>query len=93
MISLHRPGDGDADSAAIEFLVCEPPQVSGSALEDAESVDRFERSLRTWITPATRVMLAYACGIGSLPEAAEDYLVHLEKLAVKQLESISGHRF
>jgi len=90
MISLHSPGNGDADSAAIEFLVCETEAPSGSVLDDAEFVDRFERSLRDWIAPATRIMLAYSCGLGRLAEAAEDYLASLQHTALKHLQARPG---
>jgi DNA-directed RNA polymerase specialized sigma subunit len=92
MVSLHSTGDGDADSAAIEFLVCEPEAASNSVLDDSEFVERFERSLRVWIPPATRVMLAYNCGIGRLPEAAEDYLASLQQAALQHLRPGPGRR-
>ena len=92
MVSLHSAGEGDCDSAPLEFLVSDPAPASNSVLDDAEFVARFEHCLRGWITPATRVMLAYGYGIGRLPEAAADYLAHLQETAARQLTAGSGWR-
>ena len=35
----------------------------------------------------------YGCGIGRLPEAAADYLAHLQETAATQLAAGSGRRF
>jgi hypothetical protein len=93
MISLQSPGGSEPGSGTIEQLLCDPAPVSGAALDQTETLERFGELLRACIGPATRVMLAYAHGIGPLAEAAEDYLVQLEQMAVKQLQGGSGVRF
>ena len=96
MISLQSPGGSEPGSGTIEQLLCDPAPVSGAGrrLDQTETLERFGiELLRACIGPATRVMLAYAHGIGPLAEAAEDYLAQLQQMAVKQLQGGSGARF
>jgi hypothetical protein len=83
LISLHEGAGPEAP--AMELRLCDPTPEPDALLEQAEIADRLRLLLCAQAGPATRLMLAYAHGIGALADAAEDYLAFLQEFALGRL--------
>ena len=85
VVSLHSPPESDPDSPALENRLADPAPDPAAILEEAEADSRLCALLRVHAPPATRLMLAYAHGIGALPEAADEYLSHLKEMVRERM--------
>ncbi len=86
-MSLDASSDSESDRAARDYRLCDPAPEPDAHLEEVEIAARLHSLLRAQAEPATRVMLAYARCVGTLAEAAEDYLLSLHELARARLGS------
>jgi hypothetical protein len=68
-----------------ESCLCDPGPGPAGTLEEAEIAAQLTALLRRSAPPATRVMLAYLRRVGSLPDAAEDYLAGLHQLVAERV--------
>ena len=80
VMSLHSPAGFESESQTMEHVLCDSAPEPGAALDERETASHLRGLLRVHAAPAARVMLAYARGVGALPEAAEDYLAHLHRV-------------
>jgi hypothetical protein len=80
--SFQSPG---ARGAALEHYLCDPEPGPAMALEEAEVAVQLTSLLRASAPPAIRVMLAYGRSVGSLADAAVDYLTQLHELAMDRI--------
>lgn len=85
VVSLHAPTGPEPDATAMENCLCDPAPEPGAILEDAEIADRLRHLLEAHAEPATRLMLAYTHSVGTLADAAEDYLAGLHATAWDRL--------
>ena len=96
MVSLESPVNYRDDAPMLEHFLCDPAPDPASALEEAETARFVATVLRDAAPPSTRLMLAYSRSVGSLADAAEDYLQHLHELALERVrprsQSFSGRR-
>lgn len=85
ILSLHAPSIFDTDDSPLENCLRDPAPPPHQAAERAEIGERLQALLRARTAPATRVMLAYLYGLGSLPSHAQDFLQDLEAQALRRL--------
>lgn len=79
----------DPRAATAEHFLCDPAPGPAAVLEEAEIAGQLISLLRATAPPAIRVMLAYARSVGSLADAAGDYLTHLHELAMDRIRPLS----
>ena len=79
----HDPRD------ALDHCLCDPAPGPVAALEEAEIAGQLVSLLRASAPPAIRVMLAYLRNVGSLADAAGDYLAHLHETAMERILPLS----
>lgn len=87
VISLDAPADPRGGDEDRELDLCDPGPKPDCVAEEADVAAQLETLLRSRVAPATRVMLAYTRCLGSLADAAEDYLEELHLLARERLRS------
>jgi DNA-directed RNA polymerase specialized sigma subunit len=87
IFSMHAPSGPESDAIAMENCLCDPAPEPDAVLEESEIADRLCQLLREHADPATRVMLAYARSVGSLTDAAEDYLASLHGTVLARIAS------
>ena len=85
MVSLQRPVGPDSESFTLEHTLRDPGPEPAALLDDGELAGQLRALLRTHLSPAARVVLAYTGAIGSLADAAEDYLAHLHQQGGERL--------
>jgi DNA-directed RNA polymerase specialized sigma subunit len=85
VVSLHAPSGPEPEAIAMENCLCDPAPEPDAVLERAEIEDRLRHLLQANAEPATRVMLAYTRSVGSLADAAEDYLAALHETCMARL--------
>jgi hypothetical protein len=76
IVSLQRPVGAEGEGFTLEHTLRDPAPEPAALLDDGDLAAQFRALLRAHVTPAARVILAYTGAIGSLAEAAEDYLAH-----------------
>ncbi len=86
VVSLHSPEGAPGEAPAMELILCDPSPEPAAEIERAEIAERLRRLVAAQAGPDTRLMLAYAHGVGALADAAEDYLAALCDLALARLE-------
>jgi hypothetical protein len=69
----------------MELVLCDPAPEPAAEIERAEIAERLRRLVAAQAAPDTRLMLAYAHGVGILADAAEDCLAALHELARARL--------
>jgi DNA-directed RNA polymerase specialized sigma subunit len=86
MVPFEIEGQGN-DSGPVPGERClrDPGPGPDATLEEAEAASHLEAILRETAPPSTRVMLAYMRRLGSLPEAAADYLAGLHRQIAESL--------
>ncbi len=89
VISLHGPEGAGPEAPTMELRLCDPAPEPADLLEGAEIAAHLRHLLRAEATPAIRLMLAYLHAVGSVADAAEDYLFFLEELGVARLIGVS----
>jgi DNA-directed RNA polymerase specialized sigma subunit len=92
VVSLHATGPAEPEANALENCLCDPEPAPDALLEEAEIAERLRHLLHAHAAPATRVMLAYTRSIGSLPDAAEDYLAALHQMALARIGELALSR-
>lgn len=93
IVSMHGAVGAEFGRAlTMEHLLCDPSPEPAGAVEAADAISLLRSLLRTHAPPATRVMLAYACGLGHLTEAVEDYLSHLHEQVRERMSGLAGRR-
>ncbi len=91
VISLDQSASSEADDREREVslanvIAAEGPEPDQAA-EDSEIARYVRELLRKEVPAYGRVMLSYARRVGSLPDAAEDYLLALEGQTLARLNS------
>ena len=96
MVSFESPIGYREDAPTLEHFLCDPGPDPATALEESETASLITSLIRTNAPPATRLMLAYVRRVGSLADAAEDYLNHLHEQTLERVrplsQSLSGRR-
>jgi len=87
MVSLQRPVGPESESFTLEHTLRDPGPEPPALLDDGELAGQLRHLLRTHVSPAARVVLAYTGAIGSLADAAEDYLAHLHQQNAERLRT------
>lgn len=90
IVSLHAPVGGEPDAVPLEQLLHDPAPEPDAVLEQAEIAAHLGGMLRSRLSPETRVILAYSKSIGTLAEAAEDYLAQQHQQARERLRMAGG---
>jgi hypothetical protein len=85
LVSLHGPEGAGPEAPAMELRLCDPAPEPDDLLEQGEIAARLRHLLRGQASPAIRLMLAYLHAVGSLADAAEEHLAHLEDLGRARL--------
>jgi len=85
IVSLQRPVGAENEAFTLEHLLCDPAPEPAAVLDGGTLAEQLRALLHTHVTPAARVMLAYTGAIGSLAEAAEDYLAQLGEQAGERM--------
>ena len=74
-------------------MLCDPGPGPVAALEEAEIAGQITALLRSNVAPATRVMLASMRSVGSLSEAARDYLDDVHDRVMERIRPLDLPRF
>jgi DNA-directed RNA polymerase specialized sigma subunit len=85
VVSLQSPVGDRAESPEVEHYLRDPAPSPDAVLEDSETAAHLRALLRSSAVPATGVMLAYSRCVGALTDAAEDYLGHLQEVALERI--------
>jgi hypothetical protein len=85
VVSFENLPVRDPRIGELEHFLCDPAPGPATALEEAEVAGQLVSLLRACAPPAVRVMLAYVRSIGSLADAAGDYLADLHGLALDRV--------
>jgi DNA-directed RNA polymerase specialized sigma subunit len=85
MVSLQRPVGVESESFTLEHTLRDPGPQPSDLLDYGELAGQLHTLLRAHLSPEARVVLAYTGGLGSLADAAEDYLAHLQQRGGERL--------
>jgi hypothetical protein len=88
VVSIQGGGTPPEGKESADLVLYDPAPCHATMRDGDVVVGRIRHWLKTSVPPATRVILAYAQGIGPLPEAALEYLEHLREIARERLRSL-----
>jgi len=93
MVSFQSPAGYGEDAPTLEHFIRDPAPDPAAAMEESETAGLIGSLVRAHAAPATRVMLAYVRSVGSLADAAEDYLNHLHEQALERIRPLAAQSF
>ncbi len=91
--SLDAFATPEGPGGAAAHHLCDPGPGPAGALEEAEIAGQLTALLRANVAPATRVMLATMRNVGSLSEAARDYLDQVHDRIMERIRPMDLPRF
>jgi DNA-directed RNA polymerase specialized sigma subunit len=91
--SLEALAVQDPAAESADNTLCDPAPGPAAALEEAEIAGQIAALLRSNVEPATRVMLATMRNVGSLGEAARDYLDQVHDRVMDRIRPLDLPQF